>query len=80
MLRRLSHLSRFVLSRGLFCCVLLLAIAGLLLLRAGEGGVMAPRFYDYAQVFLYAALGAFGCGTVGSLLTEDMMRHLGAAK
>ena len=41
---------------------------------------MAPRFYDYAQVFLYAALGAFGCGTVGSLLTEDMMRHLGEAK
>lgn len=76
MLKRLDRLSRFVLSRGLFCCVLLLSIAGLLLLRAGEGGILAPRFYDYAQVFLYAALGAFGCGTVGSLLMEDLLRYL----
>lgn len=68
-------LSRFVLTRGLFLCAMLLLGTAALLLRAGQGGVLAPRLYDYAEVFQFAALMAFGCATIGSLLMEDILRY-----
>lgn len=71
------ELSRFVLTRGLALCALLLAGTALLLLRAGQGGDLAPRLYDYAAVFQTAALTAFGCATIGSLLMEDLLRYCG---
>ncbi len=76
-LRTYKDLSRFVLTRGLALCALLLAGTALLLLRAGQGGDLAPRLYDYAAVFQTAALAAFGCATVGSLLVEDLLRYYG---
>jgi len=72
-----KDLSRFVLTRGLVVCALLLAGTAALLLRAGQGGELAPRLYDYAAVFQTAALAAFGCATVGSLLMEDLLRCCG---
>ncbi len=71
------ELSRFVLTRGLAVCALLLAGTAALLLRAGQGGTAAVRLYDYAAVFQSAALVAFGCATVGSLLMEDLLRYFG---
>ncbi len=71
------ELSGFVLTRGLMVCVLLLAGMVALLLRAGEGGPMAPRFYECAEVFHFAALVAFGCALLGSLLMEDLLRYYG---
>ena len=70
-------LSRFVLTRGLILCALLLAGTIALLLRAVQGGVMGPRFLEYARVFEFAAVVALGCGTLGSLLMEDMLRYFG---
>lgn len=70
-------LSRFVLTRGLVLCALLLLGTAALLLRAGQGGILAPRFYDYAGAFQFAALVAFGCATIGSLLMEDILRYYG---
>ena len=70
-------LSRFVLTRGLILCALLLVGAALLLLRAGQGGLLAPRFFEYAEAFRFAALVAFGCATMGSLLMEDLLRYYG---
>ncbi|MCI9265004.1 MAG: hypothetical protein HFF06_10620 [Oscillospiraceae bacterium] len=71
------ELSRFVLTRGLSLCGLLLGGRGVLLLRAGQGGELAIRLYEYAGVFELAALMAFGCGLIGSLLMEDMLRYFG---
>lgn len=68
-------LSRFVLTRGLVLCALLLLGTAALLLRAGQGGIPAPRFYEYAELFQFAALVTFGCATIGSLLMEDMLRY-----
>ena len=70
-------LSRFVLTRGLILCALLLGGTIALLLRAGQGGVMGPRFYEYAKAFEFAAVVALGCATFGSLLMEDMLRYFG---
>ena len=70
-------LSRFVLTRGLILCALLLMGTIALLLRAGQGGIMGPKFFEYAQVFEFAAVVALGCATLGSLLMEDMLRYFG---
>lgn len=70
-------LSRFVLTRGLCLCALLLAATAALLFRAGEGGMAAVRLYDYAGIFQLSALLAFGCATIGSLLMEDLLRYFG---
>jgi len=74
---RYKELSRFVLTRGLAVCALLLAGTVALLFRAGEGGMVSVRLYDYAEVFQLAALMAFGCATIGSLLMEDLLRYFG---
>ena len=74
---RLHPLSRFVLTRWLCLCVLLLAGAAALLWKAGQGGMAAIRLHDCAGVFRHAALVAFVCATVGSLLTEDLLRYYG---
>ena len=71
------ELSRFVLTRGLILCALLLFGAAALLVRAGQGGRPAPLFYEYAEAFRFAALVAFGCATLGSLLMEDLLRYYG---
>lgn len=71
------ELSRFVLTRGLAVCALLLGGTVALLLRAGEGGLVSARLYDYAEAFQLAALLAFGCATIGSLLMEDLLRYFG---
>lgn len=72
-----KDLSRFVLTRGLAVCALLLAGTVALLLRAGQGGMASVRLYDYAEAFQLAALMAFGCATIGSLLMEDLLRYFG---
>lgn len=72
-----KKLSRFVLSRGLVLSVLLLWGAVALSLRAGQGGQGAALYYQSAQAFQTAALVAFGCGTIGSVLVEDMLRYFG---
>ena len=71
------ELSRFVLTRGLAISALLLGGTAALLLRAGQGGALAIRLYEYAGVFELAALLAFGCGLIGSLLMEDLLRYFG---
>ena len=43
----------------------------------GRGGMVSVRLYDYAEVFQLAALMAFGCATIGSLLMEDLLRYFG---
>lgn len=68
-------LSRFILFRGLILCLLLLLGWAALLLRAGRGGALSPRLLEYAEVFRFASLVAFGCGTLGSLLMEDLLRY-----
>lgn len=70
-------LSRFILTRGLVLCVLLLAGTVALLFRAGEGGPLAARLYEYAGVFQFAALTTFAGALLGSLLMEDMLRYYG---
>ena len=70
-------LSRFILTRGLTLCALLLAGAVLLLLRAGEGGPLAIRLYEYADVFRFAAPTTFASALIGSLLMEDLLRYYG---
>lgn len=75
--RTYGELSRFILTRGLALSVLLLGGTAALLIRAGQGGVLAPRLYEYADVFLLAALTAFGCALIGSLLMEDLLRYYG---
>lgn len=72
-----GELSRFVLTRGLILCAVLLAGTAALLWRAGQGGEGAIRLYEYAGVFQLAALTAFGGALIGSLLTEDMLRYFG---
>lgn len=76
-MRTYGELSRFVLTRGLAVCALLLMGTIALLLRAGQGGMIAARLYDYAETFQLAALMAFGCATIGSLLMEDLLRYFG---
>ena len=76
-MRTYGELSRFVFIRGLILCALLLAGTAALLLRAGQGGALAPRLYEYAEAFQFAALVTFGCGTIGSLLMEDLLRYYG---
>lgn len=71
------ELSRFVLTRGLFLSILLLGGTAALLLRAMEGGELAPRFYECADVFQLSALMAFGGALIGSLLMEDLLRYYG---
>jgi len=71
------ELSWFVLTRGLILCALLLAGSAALLLRAGEGGPMAIRFYECAEVFRFAALTTFAGALFGSLLMEDLLRYYG---
>ena len=75
--RTYRELSHFILTRGLALCVLLLAGTLALLIRAAQGGMLAPRLYEYADVFLLAALTAFGCALIGSLLMEDLLRYYG---
>ena len=70
-------LSRFVLTRGLTLCILLLAGTAALLLRVEEGGPMAARLYECAEVFQFAALTAFASALLGSLLMEDLLRYYG---
>ena len=76
-MRTYRELSRFVLTRGLALCALLLGGTAALLLRAGQGGEAAIRLYEYAGVFELAALLAFGCGLIGSRLVEDLLRYFG---
>lgn len=77
-MRTYRALSRYVLSRGLILCVALLAGTVLCLLRARAGrGMAALWLYDCAEAFQFAALMAFGCATLGSVLTEDMLRYFG---
>lgn len=71
------ELSRFVLTRGLILCILLLAGTAALLLRAGQGGDLAPQLYEYADVFQLSALLSFGGALIGSLLMEDLLRYYG---
>lgn len=71
------ELSRFVLTRGLFLCILLLGGTAALLLRAGQGGELAQRFYEYADVFQLSALLSFAGALIGSLLMEDLLRYYG---
>ena len=75
--RTYRALSRFILTRGLCLSVLLLAATAALLLRAGEGGALAIRLYEYAGVFQFAALTAFASALLGSLLMEDLLRYYG---
>lgn len=70
-------LSRFVLTRWLLLCALLLLGTVAFLLGAGRGGPLSPRLYDCAEAFQFAALVAFGCATLGSLLMEDLLRYYG---
>lgn len=70
-------LSRFILTRGLSLSALWLAGTAALLVRAGEGGAMAIRYYEYADVFQFAALLAFAAALMGSLLMEDLLRYYG---
>jgi len=72
-----ERLSRFILSRGLWLCLLLQMGCLALLGRAEQGGAMAIQFYDWAETFLLAALTAFGCALIGGLLAEDMLRYYG---
>ena len=46
-----GEMARYILKRGLFLCVLLLAVTVALVLRAKGGGPLAPRFYEYAAAF-----------------------------
>ena len=71
------NLSRFVLTRGLALCALLLSVTLLLLLRAAQGGPQALTFLEYAALFRQAALYAFASATIGSLLMEDLLRYYG---
>ena len=71
------ELSRFVLTRGLILCILLLAGTAALLLRAGQGGDLAPQLYEDADVFQLSALLSFGGALIGSLLMEDLLRYYG---
>ncbi len=77
MRRTYRDLSRFILTRGLFLSVLLLAGTAALLLRAGQGGDAALRLYECADVFQFAALTAFASALIGSLLMEDLLRYYG---
>lgn len=70
-------LSRFILTRGLFLSALWLAGTAALLIRVGEGGAMATRFYEWAGVFQFAGLTAFASALLGSLLMEDLLRYYG---
>ncbi len=75
---RYRELSRYILSRWLILCVMLLAGTALCLLRARAGfGMAALRLYEFAGTLQFAALVAFGCATFGSLLMEDMLRYYG---
>ncbi len=69
------ELSRFILTRGLILCALLLAGTAAVLLRAGEGGAGCLRLYELAEGFQFAALVSFGCATLGSVLMEDLLRY-----
>ena len=71
------ELSRFVLTRGLVLCVRLLVGTVVFLMRAGQGGALAVRFYEYADVFEFAALTTFASALIGSLLMEDLLRYYG---
>ena len=71
------ELSRLVLTRGLVLCVLLLVGTVVFLMRAGQGGALAVRFYEYADVFEFAALTTFASALIGSLLMEDLLRYYG---
>lgn len=76
-MRRRSDLPRFVLTRCLSLCVLLLLCTLALLLRAGQGGAGCERLQEYAEVFQLSALIAFGGGLLGSLLMEDILAYYG---
>lgn len=76
-MRRKNDLPRFVFTRCLSLCVLLLLCTLALLLRAGQGGAGAGRLYEYAEVFQLSALVAFGGGLLGSLLMEDILAYYG---
>lgn len=70
-------LSRFILTRGLMLAALLLVSALVLTLQTGQRAEEVALLSQSAQVFHTAALVAFGCGTCGSVLVEDMLRYLG---
>lgn len=76
-MRGRNDLPRFVLTRSLSLCVLLLLCTLALLLRAGQGGAGCERLYEYAEVFQLSALIAFGGGLLGSLLMEDILAYYG---
>ena len=65
-MKRKSDLPRFVLTRCLSLCVLLLLCTRALLLRAGQGGAGGERLREYAEVFQFSALVAFGGGLWGA--------------
>ena len=71
------ELSRFILTRGIILCALLLVGTIALLLRAGQGGPLAVRLYEYADVFQFAALTTFAAALLGSLFMEDLLRYYG---
>lgn len=72
------ELSRFVLTRWLGLCALLLAGTVALLLWADRAeGMLALRLYEYADVFHFAALLSFASALLGSLLMEDLLRYYG---
>lgn len=76
-MRQRGDLPRFVLTRCLSLCVLLLLCTLALLLRAGQGGAGCGRLREYAEVFQLSALIAFGGGLLGSLLMEDILAYYG---
>lgn len=76
-MRRRNDLPRFVFTRCLSLCVLLLLCTLALLLRAGQGGAGCERLREYAGVFQFSALVAFGGGLLGSLLMEDILAYYG---
>lgn len=67
----------YILKRGVFLCVVLLAVAVALMVRAREGGALAARFYGYAGDFYFSGWVALACGLLGSVLAEDLLGYYG---
>jgi len=68
--------AHFVLTRGLLLAVLLLGATLALLLKAAQGGPLAPRLYDYAGVLQDAALLAFSGGVLGGRLLQELTAEI----
>lgn len=74
---RLHDTSRCILERGLALCVVLMAVAVLLLAQGLEGGAAAKRFLEYAGAFHFSAQVAFACAAGGCAAAEDILRYFG---